>query len=522
MVDKLRQYNSAKMYADRVAVKIPAATSTFDLARIQAYTLYEDFFLNLPDSYRVILRGEDNAQQQIYVPTPEKIIEAICRFHAINPVIEWSTKNAELEAYFADLWDREAFVRKQTDNKRWGCVRGDSAYYLTVDENKPDGQRISINNLDPSCYFPIENPLVAGQILGCYIVDEVPKPGGKAGDKAIRRQSYMRENKRNGDGSITFTGKIIYDSMIFEQGKWDSRTLEADKIKKIGTLVPPKYMPPEIDKLPVYFIPNSAIDGSIFGRSELAGIETLVTAINQTMTDEDITLAMKGLGCYVTDAPAPRDAADKVTDWEVGPARVLEVPEGKTFVNLAGVNSVQPMLDHVNKADEFAQQGKGVPEIAVGKVDVTIAESGISLKFQLGPILAKGREKQDYRGSVETQMHYDILHKWIPAFEKQLGAIPEDLRIKIVYGDPVPKDDDKIFEMHLKIYDLGIYPTEKLYEALNAMPFGFNFEPGDFEKAQEEAKKKAESSDPFGAALANEAGNPDDPNTPPEGAPSDE
>lgn len=510
MGDPLRQYGSAKQYTERLTVKIPNASSTFDQTRLRTYTLYEDFYCNFPDSFKVILRGEDNTQQQIYVPSAEKIVEAICRFHAVDPTFELSEKDETTQLLMEDLWDREAFVTKHEQNKRWGCIRGDSAFYITADETKEPGRRISIHDLDPSCVFPIENPLVTGQLLGVHIVDEVPHPNGKKGETAARRQTYMRENLPDPlqASGIRFTGKITYASTIFETGKWDSRTLEAKDIKKLKDLVPIKYMPDAIKSLPVYWIPNSPLQNSFYGRSELAGIETIIAAINQTMTDEDITLAMKGLGVYATDADTPRDAANKPTDWEIGPGRVLEIQQGRKFENVAGVATVQPMQDHINAADEQAQQGKGVPEVAIGKVDVQIAESGISLRLQLGPILSKGQEKERRRSAIENQMWYDLLHQWFPAFEQHTPA--ETLRCRMIYNDPVPKNNEKLFELHVQIYELGVYPFEKFAAALNSMNLGFDLDAADFEKALDERKKRAEAEapeDPFAKQMADEAGN---------------
>jgi len=501
MADSTRQYASAKSYADAVSVSIPNAVSPFDQARLRTYTLYEDFYTNVPDSFRVILRGEDSEQQQIYVPSSETIIEAICRFHAVDVGFELSESNDEVQSLLENLWDREAFALKHTANKRWGCVRGDSAFYLTADESKPKGARISLHDLDPSTYFPIVDK-VDGKEIGCYLVEPVTHPDPKKKELAAKRQTYMRErNALTG----AFTGRIIYDSRVFTQGKWDDRTLEQRDIEQLQVLVEPKYLPAQIKSIPIYLIPNAGLQNAMFGRSELAGIETLIAAVNQTMTDEDITLAIAGLGMYSTDATPPKDAAGNPVPWEFGPARMIEVPDGKTIARLGGVNSVTPMLDHISKAAEFMQQGKGVPEIAVGRVDVQTAESGISLRLQLGPILAKGKEKEAVRAAKQNQMWYDLIHMWFPAYEEVTP--PATLRCKTTYGDAMPRNDKEVFDNHVAVFNLGVYPAAKFYDAINALNYGFDLQATDFDKAQEERKAMTEAGtpiDPLAERMASE------------------
>lgn len=509
---KTRQYKGALDYARANPAAIPNAVSAFDKERLRTYTLYEDYYLNLPTAFEIIKRADEGMQQCVYVPSAEKIIEAICRFHAKDPAVELSTQDDRAEVLLTDLWDREGMSGKYVDSKRWGGIRGDAAWYITADTNKKEGQRISITDLDPSTYFPIEHK--SGKLIGCYIVDEVPHPDENAhpNEKAARRQTYIRAHTTNPDGTVKFTaGPVAYRSDIYETGRWDDRTLAPTDVKHLKVLVPLTSMPKEIDRLPVYWMPNpGGFPGAKFGRSDLAGIETLVASINQTVSDADLTLAIKGLGAFVTNAPPPRDAAGNEVPFEYGPGQVISMP-GKeyTFENIAGVASMGPYIEHVDKVDQLAQQSKGVPDVAVGKVDVTVAESGISLRFQLGPILAKGSEKETARATVEAQMLYDILHKWFPAYE---GYTPsEALRAKIIYGNPVPRNTAEEFEFHVRVYELGIYPAEKLYAALNAMPYGFDLQPGDFDKALEETTAKGKAADPFGAALAAEPGFGDEP-----------
>jgi hypothetical protein len=505
MADNTRQYQSAISYAKSLRLQLNNRSfDPEDDARLQSYALYEDFYLNNPDSFELILARCEEGQQKLFIPSSEKIIEAICRYHAIDFSFELSQPDDVVQTLMTDLWERENVDVKHTNSKRWGCTRGDSLYQITAEATKDAGQRLSIHDIDPASYFPIKSEST-GKIIGCFLVDTYPHPDPEKRELASRRQMYLKEQNQNGE----FTKKVIYDSRLFELGKWDDRNprdrVEKSKIVFLSTLQEPISLPAPISSIPVYLIPNAPVQNATFGRSELAGIETLVAAINQAMTDEDLALAIKGLGIYTTDAPAPKDAAGNPTDWIFGPGRMIERPANTTMEALTGVTSVSPVLDHVNKIDEFMQQGKGIPEIAIGKVDVNVAESGISLQFQLGPILFKGAEKEKVRKSVQDQMFYDIVHQWIPAFEEHTPDAA--LRCRTVYGDPKPKDNAAIFNLHIQVYELGIYPFQKFADAINGLGFGFDLDATDFQKALDEKKKLMDAStatDPFAERAATE------------------
>ena len=78
--------------------------------------------------------------------------------------------------------------------------------------------------------------------------------------------------------------------------------------------------------------------------SQLVGLETLIFGINQSLSDEDLTLVMQGLGMYKTTASPPQDPDNPgvVADWNVGPGQVIEVGENQSFDRVTGVSDVSP------------------------------------------------------------------------------------------------------------------------------------------------------------------------------------
>jgi hypothetical protein len=166
----------------------------------------------------------------------------------------------------------------------------------------------------------------------------------------------------------------------------------------------------------------------------MRGLERIAAAIDQGISDEELTLAMEGLGVYTTDAGAPVDDRGQDVPWNLGPAQVIELPNGKTFKRVAGVSSVAPYQEHLKYLHEQLDQTATIPAVAKGRVDVDVAESGIALMLELGPLLARAEEGELVITDVLTNMLYD-LKAWFQAYESiNIGAavwIP-------TYGDKIP------------------------------------------------------------------------------------
>ena len=175
---------------------------------------------------------------------------------------------------------------------------------------------MSINTIHPSSIFPIEDINDAYKIVGYHIVDIVHDPRDKTNDRTkvvARRQTYRKEN-----------GGISSEAMTFELGAWDDRYLAKEDLKPVSIIMPKKMLPSQITALPIYFVPNDEPDGSTYGMSQVAGMEYLINALNQSMTYEDLSLVLQGLGVYVTTAAPPIDqATDGPVDIRCIPAMLL-------------------------------------------------------------------------------------------------------------------------------------------------------------------------------------------------------
>ena len=404
--------------------------SEIDRERVQSYQIYEQIYWNVPTTFKLVYRGQED--KPIYIPTAKTIIEATTRYTA--PDFGFSvtaradstvTANAEAIAQatqaFQDLFTRERFFSKFTGNKRYGLIRGDWAWHIVGDPNKPAGSKISIYPLDPGSYFPIWHPDDLDRILGCHIVDTFTDP--EANETFIKRLTYRK--------SETPGGPITVEEAIYELDDWEGPSAKPVKILRQPEIVP------GITSLPVYHIKNFEEPANPFGSSELRGVERLFGAINQGISDEELALSLEGLGLYATDAPHPTNEEGEEIDWILGPGRVVEVPMGHKFDRVNGVSSIAPYQDHLGYLEKKLFQATGVSEAAMGIVDVAVAQSGISLQLQFQPMVAKTNEKDDEILAIHSQMFYDFATQWLPTYE---GLHFDGMTVAPRIGGKIPVD----------------------------------------------------------------------------------
>jgi hypothetical protein len=503
-----------------------------DKLRIAAYDLYDGIYHNRQESLKVFVRGED--QLPIYMPSGKKIIEATSRYLMVGfdyfangagedddspEVMDGDTAEAAttVEGYMKKLFKREKIKSKFANQKRYGLIRGDTVWYLTADPKKPQGERLSVHELDPRQYFPIDDPNDNTRVVGCHIVDLVQdptKPDDKTA-KAARRQTYRKE--LNEDGTLR---AISSERTVWEIGKWDDRVLAQEELNQLpdpNNDVPKFDLPPGITSIPTYHIKNNQIPNSGFGMSELSGMETLIFAINQSITDEDLTMIMQGLGMYTTNAAPPQNEDGSVGDWNVGPGQVIELGTDQEFTRVTGVTDVSPYQDHIKILDDSLQQGSGTPEIAVGAVDVAIAESGIALMLQMGPILAKNAEKELEWVLTHDQMFYDIVNMWLPAYE---AIQPNGASVVTIIDDPMPVNRDAKIQELILLYTSGVITLAMVVRGL--MDLGYDFPEDDPQLAADaiNAEQKQKSIDMMGDPYAGGLGGvgEEDPNADPASA----
>ena len=390
-----------------------------DLARIAAYTKYDQIYWNDPRQFALrVLEGE----QPLYIPNARIIVDTTAHYvlKGLNIVAEGSgTIKDALESFLA----REEFYSRFHTAKLSGVARGDFFFHLTGNPSKKVGTRLSLNSVDPSSVFPIWDEDQPDKMVGCHIAVQYYLPE-EPNTVRVRRLTY-RLHEESG------SRRVSRQEGIYElEPRW-----YAKEPKLIKSLIPFGYLDDRITAIPVYHFKNRAWDGEDFGTSELRGLESLIQMVSQGSTDVSASLSLEGLGVYATDGGRPVDDDGNEVDWEVSPGRVMEVSQGSYFRRVEGVGSITPATDQIDYLERKLLTSSSLTDVALGTVDAQVAQSGIALAIRFMPTLAKV-EQRDLAGlSKLRQLFYDW-QTWHAVFEQELlngQVIPE-------VGDKLPMD----------------------------------------------------------------------------------
>lgn len=429
-ITSLTPWSTAARYADA----FESWLSPYDQQRIAAYQVYEDVYWGQVG----LLKSAASNDDPIQVPVARSIIEAVVRYLAVewdlyvDPSYGDSAQRQACDREFRRLFRRENFWSKFAAQKRWGLVKGDAVWHITADPTKAPGTRISLHVVDPATYFPYTDPGNQERVLAVYLAEPVEVDG----KTVIRRQAYRKVIAD--DGTTTITSESAY----YQADGWDDR--DGGETKLLQVLDPVQVLE-GVTQLPVYRVPNTVNPGDPYGSSLLRGLERVLRGIDQTITDEDLAVALAGLGFYVTDSEAPKNPDGTDADgWHLSPLNVQEMGknfkgEAATFKRVDGVSTIAPSQEHSAYLEGKAASGASVPSVALGSVDAATAESGIALFLRLSPLLAANREREDVMLGVYDQMFHDLQHDWYPAFEAV--SFP-DCVVSSVVGDPMPTNRD--------------------------------------------------------------------------------
>lgn len=491
----LSLYSTAKPFFGTLETWLPKE----DAERLAAYQLYESIYKNVPDAFKIVQRGSE--QNPIYIPSGKTIIEACNRYlakrwtFALDPKAGSEAEREELGTLMKNTFIREDMASKFATQKKWGLIRGDAIWHLTADETKEAGTRISIHERDPGSYFPISDPVDDSKVVGCHLVDAFPLAEGKG--TVLRRQTYRKD---------PVSKLISYEVSWWEMGGWDDREGSGQKLKEAEPPpdfagVPAFTLDPRIKTIPVYHVKNERSPDAQFGTSELAGLERVIASVNQAMSDQELALVLEGLGLYATTSGPPVDENDVEIEWQLGPGFVAEIDPDSTFTRVNGIGTVQPIMDHVGYLDKSMREASGTPDIAIGKVDSSVAESGISLQLQMSPLLSKNEEKEHIILGVVDQMMYDLVTMWFPAYEQ----LESPARAVSIIDDPLPINRKAFLEEVVMMLSNSLisipYAQQLISEKL-----GYEFPAEMLETIVEEQTKlaAARNTDPFMARVQSE------------------
>lgn len=478
---------------------LPAwVSSEYERQRLGSYDLYDDMFDNVLGQFKVLLRGTDDTP--ILVPTAKRIVNTMCRYVGRDwgfSVREGGTaaqKTLAIQA-FGDLFNREGVLGLFSMGKKEWLRRGDWLWYISADPLKPAGSRLSLQTIDPRTYFPIiESDVIPGgsydRVVGQMIAEDILGDDGKT--HFIKMQRWIKashpDHKDFGKTPPPEGFDIEFESLRLDLPAWDDES----KRRIMQTYVAKESLP-GIKQLPIYHIKNNPQTGNPYGRSDFSGIEAVFAAINQAVSDEDLALAMAGLGMWWTDAGAPVDEEGKPTNWIIGPQRVAEVPVGSQFGRLAGISSVEPSQTHVKYLEEQSYGSLGINDIALGTRGA-VTESGVALAIRMQPLFDSADEKNDLIDAVMNHLFHD-LKMWFRVYEQiDLGEVQI---VSVSSKERLPFDRDAFYKELSDGYNNGWFSLEYVWKML-VEKLGYEIDVAELKSQLEaDAKAAAANADPY-------------------------
>lgn len=397
-----------------------------DQERVAAYTAYENMYWSNEEAFQLVRKPSDGTP--IYLPTPKTVVNTTAHFlmKGLKVGLRDESAHPEFAQILSDFLKREKFYSRFNIAKLAGVVRGDWIFHLTADPEKPEGRRISLTTVDPASYFPVYDEDDLYKRVGVRLVEQTEHPEDP-NKTLVNILEYGIED-----------GRVWREQNLWEMEGWNN----PEVAEHYRTILPLAYLPEEITAIPVYHFLNAEWDGHPFGTSELKGLERVFEAINQSASDEDLALALSGLGVYATDAGRPVDESGNEVDWEVYPGVVLEVPGATMFKRVEGITSVTPIQDHLKMLQDSIYESSGTTDIALGRIDSGVAESGIALAIKFLPMEAKIEYRDQAGVDVLTQLFYD-LKSFFYVYE-QWNYL--DVEILIELGQKLPVNRAKLIE----------------------------------------------------------------------------
>lgn len=457
-VEELTQWTTVEPYLTAKPSWLPPE----EQARIGSYLTYESMYWNVEDVFEIIRRDEDGSA--LIIPKPMTIVDTTAYYLMKGLKIDPADpqKNKDFATFLEDFFKREAFYSRFHTAKHSGVMKGDWLFHITADPSKEAGKRISLTTLDPAVYFPEYDPDDMETITGVKLVTQWIEPDEPDKTRVrVLRYWYPAKLGENGTG-------VWREENLWEVEDWADPT----KRELVRNIIPPSPLPSAITTIPVYHFRNKPADGYPFGNSELRGFERVFQGINQAIGDEELALALAGLGVYATDAGRPKNNLGQEEDWVAYPGAVWEVPGATMVKRLEGITTVTPVQDHLEYLGAMLNEGTQTSDVALGKIDAQTAESGVALAIRFIPTLAKIENRDEECKAVLEQMMYDLKF-WILAYES-LNFTEVDINITL--GDKLPINRTKVLEELNNMMDRKVISAQ-FYREECERRLGYSFPP---------------------------------------------
>lgn len=473
----------------------PGWLNEYDALRLGAYKTYDDMYHSNPGTYELMLRGTSDGME-IYVPTAKNVVNTLARYvgrgfgYAVDQ--ETGTPAAQQLAVesVGTFFKRERVLSLFSVGKKELLKFGDLFWMLHGDITKPEGTRISLKTIDPGLMFEITNKSDPDRIVGWDMVEQI-----KVGDDTlIQRQRWLKNTSELHPNFGNPEAPVWYQMVTMELEGW-----ETDKPKGLK-VVAENFFPVGLNTLPIYHMKNNEETGNPFGSSELRSLERVVAAINQAVSDQDVALALAGLGVYKTSEGGPVDGDGNATNWIIGPGEVIEDPD---FDRVGGVGSITPSLEHIKYLEATVDKSAGITDVTRGEVSADVAASGVALAIRMAPTIDAADEKDLHIKDIMDQLLFD-LKTWFKVFES-IDFLEAD--VTCVFGDKLPGNRQSEIQELLMLLEAGLLSKEYVISVL-ADKYGMQFPPNMLDDIAKSAAAAAAAADPYAQRAGDLASDP--------------
>ena len=221
---------------------------------------------------------------------------------------------------------------------------------------------------------PIEAPYARVDVLPSQYV--FPSFGGPHGvdRKKINSVLVLFPRFRNGDAVHARFGEMPSNQVVWYGERWF-----ADKVIEYDPDGGERTRPNVLGEIPIVHIPNYAMAGEFYGRSDLADLIDLQREYNEKCTDVSDVINYHG-------SPVTIVKGAKLTQLERGPNRMWGLPENASVSNLALNGELGSSLEYLDRIKKAMHEVGGVPEIALSS-NVNNRETGASVSMRYMPML---------------------------------------------------------------------------------------------------------------------------------------
>ena len=471
----LTQWSTVERYATEMPNWIPEE----DQLRVAAYATYESMYWNVEEVFELIRRDEDGPS--LIVPKPMTVVDTTAYYllKGLNIAVVDEERNQGFHDFLTAFFKREAFYSRFNTAKHSGVQKGDWLFHITANPTKEQGTRVSLTTLDPAVYFPEYDPDDMQTLTGVRLVEQWP-------DEDDPTEIYVRVLRYwyAGDNGEEGGNRVWREEHLWKVKDWH----DLKRRELVKTITSPSPLPSQIRVIPVYHFKNRESDGYPFGNSELRGFERVFQGINQAISDEELALALSGLGVYATDAGRPVNALGVEQDWVAYPGAVWEVPGATMVKRLDGITTVTPVQDHLKYLGQVLNEGTGTSDVALGQIDAQTAESGVALAIKFIPTLAKIESRDNTGLALLEQMMYDLKF-WFLAYE---GQDFRDIELNLTLGEKLPLNRQKVLEELNNMKDRDVISAE-FYRKVCEDKLGYKFPSNIAQQIIDEKKKMAEA-----------------------------